>query len=638
MAKTSKGAELSTLGGGPQRAGSSAQLDDLFAGWKSGDPIGYIRQQAPDHEVPAYEGQRYDTLVPDTLDLQHRAELGIHALTAPTNPEADYEVYWLADFTSNPPVLQHDHSDRIQAKFMEALPLLRLICGSDLNAHVEAKWLEVLLRMIGPNGLPYWPVQGRPWFRLKVWGPPLPDSEQVAVPLDIGRLLGCVTAYYRLTGKELWLETGKGIVDGLRDIMVDRGNDAYFPKSQFGLGERADQGTPEPAVLQAGAFGAGWTCDGLGKFYRATGYEPACEIAEKLSRFIMNRYFTPEGIFLPKDPSRPRWNHFHSHVTALLSMMELALCTGDEERIQLALKGYEQAKLDGNMLMGYFPENFHSPHYETSEICEVAQMIALGLKLTEAGAADCWDDVDRWTRNMLAEGQLRRTDWIDRMPNAGLRGRVRPAGSEIDPRYQTTERAAERCLGAFAGWPSANDWYVGQGSGIMHCCTGNGTRALYYVWENILSHDDGKLRVNLLLNRASPWVDVDSHIPYAGQVDIKVKQPVDISIRIPEWVTPSQTRVQVNGQDRALEWSGRYAEVGSVGEGDSVVMTFPIEERIEDTWIEKERYNLVRKGNEIVWIDPPGRYWPLFLRDHYRENETRWHKIERYVAERTIYY
>ena len=176
------------------------------------------------------------------------------------------------------------------------------------------------------------------------------------------------------------------------------------------------------------------------------------------------------------------------------------------------------------------------------------------------------------------------------------------------------------------------------GAGIMHCCTANTAKAMYRVWESILDHADGRLRVNLLLNRASPWVDVDSHIPFTGQVDVKVKQPVDLSIRIPEWVSPSQTRVQVNGRDRVLEWSGRYAEVGSVVEDDTVVMTFPIEERTDDVWIEKERYSLVRKGNEIVWIDPPGRYWPLFLRDHYRENETRWRKTERFVAERTIYY
>ena len=617
---------------------SKSEMDRIFAGWERGRPIRYVKEKAPEHDVPRYEGERYGAFVPDTLDLQERAALGVHGLTAPTDPDADYNIYGWVYFTTHPPLLRHSATDRVQAKFMEALPLNRLMSGTDLNMHVEAKWLEWLLRMQGPDGLPYWPMLDLPWYHIGVWGPPVPDSDHAAVTLDIGRLLGCATAYYRLTGDDLWLETGKGIVDGLWGIMVDRGRDGYFPKAQFGLGERADQGAPEPDPLDAGVCGAGWTCDGLGKFYRATGYEPARQIAEKLTRYIMEHYYGPGVSFLPEDPRRPDSIHFHSHVTALLGMMELALGTGDQERMEFARQGYEYAKLDSNVLLGYFPESYGTPRFETSEICEVAQIIGLSLKLTEAGVADYWDDVDRWTRNMLAEGQLRRTDWIERMCRAGLTGRARPQPSEIDERYLTAERAAERCLGAFAGWPSPNDWYVGQGDGIMHCCTGNGTRALYYVWENILHHHDGKLRVNLLMNRASPWADVDSHIPYTGQVDVKIKEPVDLSVRIPEWVTPAQTRVQVNQQDRDVAWDGRYAIVGGVRPQDVVTMTFPIAERTDDVWIQKERYTLVRKGNEVVSIDPPGRYKPLYQRDHYRDDATRWRKIERFVAQHPIYY
>ena len=42
-------------------------------------------------------------------------------------------------------------------------------------------------------------------------------------------------------------------------------------------------------------------------------------------------------------------------------------------------------------------------------------MVALALKLSEAGLGDYWDDADRWGRNMLVEGQLTRGDWIDRL-------------------------------------------------------------------------------------------------------------------------------------------------------------------------------------------------------------------------------
>ena len=88
--------------------------------------------------------------------------------------------------------------------------------------------------------------------------------------------------------------------------------------------------------------------------------------------------------------------------------------------------------------------------------------------------------------------------------------------------YQTNDRVIERNVGNFAGWPLANDW----GVEIQHCCTGNASRSIYFIWDHILDYSSGKLRVDLLLNRASPWADIDSHIPYTGRVDIRIKTPV----------------------------------------------------------------------------------------------------------------
>ena len=152
-----------------------------------------------------------------------------------------------------------------------------------------------------------------------------------------------------------------------------------------------------------------------------------------------------------------------------------------------------------------------------------------------------------------------------------------------------------------------------------------------------MSHDNSTLRVNLLLNRASRWADVDSHIPYVGQVDVKVKELLSLSIRIPEWVQPSQVHVVVNGIDRRIDWDGRYALVGETKPGDVATMTFPMEERTDAVWIEKQRYTLARKGNEVVAIDPPGTDCPLYLREQYRDNTTRWRKTERIAPERELY-
>ena len=53
------------------------------------------------------------------------------------------------------------------------------------------------------------------------------------------------------------------------------------------------------------------------------------------------------------------------------------------------------------------------PQGNSVEICEVADMVFLALYLTRAGIGDYWDDVDRWVRNVYAEGQMLDADFLE---------------------------------------------------------------------------------------------------------------------------------------------------------------------------------------------------------------------------------
>ena len=67
-------------------------------------------------------------------------------MTEITDPLADYEPYFAAYFRTHPPVIVHSywHGSTI-AKFMEGVGLLRIICGSDQNPHVDCHWMEAAL-------------------------------------------------------------------------------------------------------------------------------------------------------------------------------------------------------------------------------------------------------------------------------------------------------------------------------------------------------------------------------------------------------------------------------------------------------------------------------------------------------------
>jgi hypothetical protein len=616
-------------------------MADKASTWRPGDPIGYLQSDFPAFELPPYVGDHYTSSVPDTLDLQERAVLALHCLTETTDPLADHEVYWGVNLGTNPPKMGHNcWQGPTIAKFMWAASLMRLMSGSDENLHVDQRWMEIALKSQGADGLIYTPTQGRPWayngFQLLNF-PVMRD--QLLQPFGNGTMLSALSHFARRDRGLLWRDAVRRVVDGLLDIAVDAGDFAYFwPSCIFATGQQ-----PTTAEVPTLGFEGEITVipHGLVHAYRLLGYTPALTLAGKLIQYV-RRFFYAEDATFWSTPGDPTMAHFHAHARGLLAMEEYAETAHDQEVMEFVLRGYRYAKqvianierssydlirTPGGAQIGYFPEWTNSPQWEQAEICEVADMVALALRLSEAGVGDYWDDADRWIRNMLAEGQLLSIDWIQHLEQQHNPAPVGP--------YETADRVPERSLGGFASHASANDW-AGEAPIIAQCCTANGAKALYWAWERSLRYQDGKLRVNLLLNRASPWADVDSHIPYRGQVDVRVKQPIDLSIRIPEWVTPGETRCQVNGAERSLDWDGRYAHVGSVLSGAVATLSFPIAERSEVVHIEKQRFTLVRKGNEVVSIDPQGKYYPLYQREHYRQDTSRWREVTRFVSHERI--
>jgi len=611
-----------------ERAQSGGGLENQPRDKRPG-PIRYINTKVPSVRLPSYGGETYEAVVPDTLDLAERAKLAVHGLTGPLDPRADYELYWYALFRRNPPIMWHNFNDHVQIKFQESLPLMRLISGSHLNEHVDRRWMEVVLQMQGPDGLLYYTKVGRPWATARIIveqaGSP-PPGDFFAEPYVNGRLLAAIALYYKTTGEAHWRVIGERIVDALTRLAVDRGDYAYFTKGMYAVNEASDPKAPMPGPWSL--MLCGWVGMDLAQFYNVTRYEPALLLSGKLAR--CSRYhgglFKPDGSFVGINM------HFHAHLHPLLGMLEYALAAGDAEMIQFVRKGYRYSKTRTKMntIVGYVPEHTTGTFSET---CGVADMIHLAVKLTLAGAGDYWDDVDRWSRNQLAENQLTSSDWVHDM--------IKDMPAQPNPTnparaYCCTQNVPQRCIGCFAGRPSPNDWEPDGGGDIMHCCTGNGTRAIFYVWQNILAFERGNLEVNLLLNRASPWADVDSSVPYEGRVDVKIKKDCNLSIRIPEWVKPAQTRCVVNGVKRPASWRGRYAGIGRVKGGEIATLTFPISERTDIVTIMGKKYTLIRRGNDVVHIDPPGKYCPLYQRAKYRSGEVRTKRVQRFVADQRI--
>ena len=203
-----------------------------------------FRPDFPEFELPSYRGERYEAVVPDTLDLQDRARLVLHCMTEATNPSADYEIYGIVQFLCRPPQMQMDWGGpTVQVKFQEGVPLVRMICGSDQNLHVERRWMETTLQSIGDDGLIYTPIGGRPWTYRRGPRAEGPNAGQLLVPFTCGRMLSTMSVYAYRDGGNLWRDAVRRLVDALLDLAVYQDDIAYFLALDYGRdqGEAVEQ-------------------------------------------------------------------------------------------------------------------------------------------------------------------------------------------------------------------------------------------------------------------------------------------------------------------------------------------------------------------------------------------------------------
>ncbi len=410
-------------------------------------------------------------------------------------------------------------------------------------------------------------------------------------------------------------------------------------------------------------------------YYRISGHAPALELAGKIVRGILEQQkgFEPDG----------RWliEHFHTATASLLAILEYAIATEDRQLIAFVDRCYQFGKISGDAVTGYFPE--YRPGAKNylerrlCETCEVADMIGLAIKLTLAGAGDYWGDVERWTRNQLVENQLTseklatmqknfkagkqpvappKIEWMQKLIDGVNRQKAQDVVTELQidsgtrvplarPMKKDTGKGndtvpewasldIQRAVGSFSGWASPNDW----GAMSMHgCCTGNASRTIYWIWDSIVTLEKSLVTINLLMNRVSPWLDVDSYLPYQGRVVLRIKDAATVAVRIPEWTDRKKVSCTVGGADRSHTWSRNYIVLSKLKGGDVADIRFPIPTETLFRVIGADTtYKLTVKGYTVVDMDPKGPICPSYGRDAYKGDTAPIKKVTRIVPAKTI--
>jgi hypothetical protein len=586
-----------------------------------------------------YEGERYEALVPDTLDLVDHANMALNVLTHNVAPEWDYEIYTYSRFAHNPPLMEIGHGGllNLAAKWLEAIPGLRVMSGSTMNAEIDGKLMGSLVHITGKDGLCYHPVEDRPWACFDEY-----TQKNCQPHCDIfgeARQLLAYGVWYQHDKNPMWKMLAERKMNRLRELTMSREDTLFFRLSRGFVPGDAAEGEIVPMAdhgiydIEKGMTGSpatyivGFFPQATSNWYRLTGYQPGLELGGGLANYL---YTYGEMI----NPDTGEWlaDHFAHISHTMLGCLPYALTVDDRQMIKWIKKGF-------NWVVGEWDADRTGVLISDGTCaCFMADLIDIGIMLSRAGEGDYWETIDGWVRNTLSNGQAREED----MAAVKAQPVDYKDKADLKPGQYQFEGAADQCVGAWFHSLTVRDHSVA-------CCNGNCNRALYYVWDSIVTQDERQLRVNLLLNRSSPWVDIDSYLPFEGKVVLAIKKKQkNLLVRIPEWTNWNKITCSVNGKPREFSWSmGSYIDVGKARKGDQVVIEFPMRRRtihatlhpskagtsLEDRPNHAAKCEVELRGNTIVNMTPDLGMLIVRNNEKYRNEKVSMRKITRFVSD-----
>ncbi len=555
------------------------------------------------------------TLMPDSLDLVKHGRLGINGLTGTVDPDLDYEPYFMGFFNVRPAYMVHWSTmvSGVLPKYLEALPLLRCMTGTG-PTEIENGIIKSIFENVAEDGLIYDRTSPRrPWnvgihYGTKSW-----DEDYSNLGGD-GRLLDGMDFYAQLTGDPMWEKQMKRTAERMMELAIVKGDIAYYPHvgcgNDFSYPRKSGWiHTNEPMSSQEGSEGATTFCQsqpvrGMLRWYKRSGDERFLELCRKFTNF----YTLPKfwGGVVEQEPvygaSRAHfWGHFHGNLGTFRGALELALATDDYRLKSWVRDGYEWAWQNLNPRLGLDV---------LTESCTFADLTALGIQLSLAGIGDFWDQVDVVVRNALSQAQYKDVEGLQRL---GVSGPERPIdslwGSPQDGRWlncqvkdalpgmENADHVIERSIGAFAFSLNSGRY---QSPFTMQCCTANGNQAFYFAWDAVVKASGNTATVNLLFNRFSPWLDLESYLPYEGKVIIRNKKARNLQVRIPGWVKLRELKCFIDDLPVNPDWTGRLAGFYDIPTQAMVRLEFPIQQETATLLLpcmNNRQYRGVAKGS-----------------------------------------
>ena len=282
----------------------------------------------------------------------------------------------------------------------------------------------------------------------------------------------------------------------------------------------------------------------LVKYYRATGYGPALELAIVLKDGALDEAFFEDGSY---DEGR-FGSHCHSTTCVMSSVAQLADLTRDSSLMTRVKSFYDSGLWEIRDEIGWSIETSTAEENSArGEANNTGDILETALILGRWGYTKYYHDAERILRCHLLPSQLRDVSFVVAPPN--------PDG--VDGRRDV----ADRLRGGF-GFPAP---YGHEPLGIMESSkprigfnldiVGGAVGSLCDAYREVTGHDEAGHRVNLLFDHETDAVKVES--PYTHPaLRVTVKRAGPLFVRVPPWVEPGS--VKISGAEGAPRMTNGY--------------------------------------------------------------------------------
>lgn len=341
---------------------------------------------------------------------------------------------------------------------------------------------------------------------------------------------------------------------------------------------------PEPNTLNTTS---GRLIGGLIAYYRASKDGLAIELAKRFADINIKETLTSEGELTPAAGT-----HLHSTEGTVTALLDLGVLTGEKRYFEIAKRAYDVGLRPWRTSWGWAKES-RDNNPGRGEANNTGDFVEAALILGANGYPRYFREAERFIRNGLLASQIVTTDWI--VPS-----------KEHDTDECVYSDIRRRVRGAFAF--TTPNGYHSYNTDLM----GGAMRSLAQAHRQIITQDVAGVHINMLFGCDSPWLSLRSSLPKAGRLDLQVRKPATVFVRLDE-ENQQNIVVSVDGKQQPAKWKNGELALGQLTPKTEVAILLPLpNRRTTETPRGFGAYQVDWAGDTIVAMQPSEGVVPLY--------------------------